>query len=144
MPRDWALFQTSDLTKDNYVSAEYVPTKLVKGQAPATVQDLAIRFRSKGHERPFQKVIIIDVVDEYINLGDKIIIQLGDKRFGGRGTRAQTFVEDKFLMRWYIDPVGTSRFAAIKPDIAINIHSGPIQHLKFKHLDWNVWTCRCP
>lgn len=33
-------------------------------------------------------------------------------------------------MRCYIDPVGTSRFAAIKPDIAINILPGPPAKLK--------------
>jgi hypothetical protein len=33
-------------------------------------------------------------------------------------------------MRWYVDPVGTSRFAPIKPDIAINIKSGAIAKLK--------------
>ncbi len=33
-------------------------------------------------------------------------------------------------MRWYVDPVGTSRFAPIKPDIAINIRSGAIAKLK--------------
>ena len=90
---------------------------------------LSVRFDQKGHERPFQKAIIIDIVDGYINPGDKIIVRLGDRRFGARGTRAQTFVEDNFLMRWYIDPVGTSRFAAIKPDIAIKIHSGAIAKL---------------
>ncbi|EKG13582.1 hypothetical protein MPH_09278 [Macrophomina phaseolina MS6] len=109
---DWALFQTSDPTKDNFVSAEYVPSPLLPGQDPATVQGLSVRFDQKGHERPFQKAIIVDIVDGYLNPGDKIVVRLGDRRFGARGTRAQTFVEDKFLMRWYIDPVGTSRFAA--------------------------------
>lgn len=33
-------------------------------------------------------------------------------------------------MRWYIDPVGTSRFAPIKPDLSFNIHSGDIAKLK--------------
>lgn len=33
-------------------------------------------------------------------------------------------------MRWYIDPVGTSRFAAIRPDIFFDIHAGSIHHLK--------------
>ena len=69
-------------------------------------------------------------MDGYINPGDKIIIRLGDRRFGARGTRVQTFVEEKFLMRWYIDPVGTSRFAPIRPDIAIKIKSGEAQSLK--------------
>ncbi|KAK1756400.1 hypothetical protein QBC47DRAFT_444908 [Echria macrotheca] len=122
---DWALFQTTDPKADNYVSADYVAGPLVPGQTPATVQGLSVRFDQKGHERPFQKAIIIDVVDGYINPGDKIIVRLGDRRWGARGTRVQTFVEDAFLLRWYIDPVGTSRFAPIKPDIAIPIVAGP-------------------
>ncbi|KAL4912086.1 hypothetical protein BDW62DRAFT_216613 [Aspergillus aurantiobrunneus] len=89
---DWALFQTSDPTKDNYVSAEYVPNKLFPGQTPATVQSLGIRFDQKGHERPFQKA---------------------------------TFVEKNFRWRFYIDPVGTSRFAPIQLDISWNIVAGP-------------------
>jgi hypothetical protein len=128
--QDWALFQTSDPKQDNYVSTEYIPIELRPGQTPATVKSLSTRFDQKGHERPFQKAIIVDIVDGYMNPGDKIIIRLGDRRFGARGTRCQTFVEDNFLMRWYIDPVGTSRFAAIKPDIAINIVPGAPAKLK--------------
>ncbi|PKS05149.1 hypothetical protein jhhlp_008516 [Lomentospora prolificans] len=121
---DWALFQTSDPRQDNYVSAEYVPGPLHPGQTQATVQGLAVRFDQKGHERPFQKAIIIDIVDGYVNPGDRITVRIGDRRWGARGTRVQTFVEDSFKMRWYIDPVGTSRFAPIKPDIAFPILPG--------------------
>lgn len=128
--KDWALFQTTDSTADNYISAEYQAGPLVPGQTPATVQELAVRFDQKGHERPFQKAVIIDIIDGYMNPGDQIIVRLGDRRFGSRGTRTQTFVEEDFRMRWYIDPVGTSRFAAIKPDLVYNIHSGPTHHLK--------------
>jgi hypothetical protein len=128
--KDWALFQTSDSSADNYVSAEYRAGPLVPGQTLATVQELAVRFDQKGHERPFQKAVIVDIIDGYMNPGDQILVRLGDRRFGARGTRAQTFVEEDFRMRWYIDPVGTSRFAAIKPDLVFNIHSGPLNHLK--------------
>ncbi|TLD33174.1 hypothetical protein PspLS_00198 [Pyricularia sp. CBS 133598] len=127
---DWALFQTSDPRRDNYVSAEYVPGPLRPGQTSATVQGLSVRFDQKGHERPFQKAIIIDIVDGYMNPGDKIVVRIGDRRWGARGTRVQTFVEDQFLMRWYIDPVGTSRFAPIKPDLAIPILPGPVAKVK--------------
>lgn len=127
---DWALFQTTDSSKDNYVSAEYIAGPLHPGQTPATVQSLAVRFDQKGHERPFQKAILIDIVDGFLNPGDKIIVRIGDRRWGSRGTRVQTFVEDNFLMRWYIDSVGTSRFAPIKPDIAIPIKPGPIAKVK--------------
>lgn len=127
---DWALFQTSDAQRDNYVSAEYVAGALHPGQMPATVQSLAVRFDQKGHERPFQKAVIVDIVDGYVNPGDKIVVRLGDRRWGSRGTRVQTFVEDAFRMRWYIDPVGTSRFAPIQPDIAIPIVPGAVARLK--------------
>ncbi|KAH6987089.1 hypothetical protein EDB80DRAFT_898354 [Ilyonectria destructans] len=127
---DWALFQTSDPRQDNYVSAEYIPGDLHPGQTAATVQSLAVRFDQKGHERPFQKAVIIDIVDGYMNPGDKIVVRLGDRRWGARGTRVQSFVEESFLMRWYIDPVGTSRFAPIKPDIALAIKPGAISKVK--------------
>jgi len=44
----------------------------------------------------------------YLNPGDQIIIRLGDRRFGARGTRAQAFFEWGFRWRFYNDPVGTS------------------------------------
>ncbi|CAG8937245.1 unnamed protein product [Penicillium salamii] len=122
---DWALFQTSDPTQNNYVSAEYLPNDLTSGQSAATVQSLGIRFDQKGHERPFQKAVIVDVQDGYLNPGDRIRIRLGDRRFGGKGTRVQTFIEKDFRWRFYIDPVGTSRFAPIQPDLSWNIISGP-------------------
>ncbi|KAJ5772224.1 hypothetical protein N7520_002753 [Penicillium odoratum] len=127
---DWALFQTSDRTKDNYVSAEYIPNTLFPDQTPATVQSLGIRFDQKGHERPFQKAVIVDVQDGYMNPGDRIVIRLGDRRYGARGTRAQTFVEKDFRWRFYIDPVGTSRFAPIQPDISWDILAGPIHRIQ--------------
>jgi hypothetical protein len=94
------------------------------------VQGLHVRFDQKGHERPFQKAIIIDIVDGYLNPGDKIIVRLGDRRLGAKGTRVQTFVEPDFRMRWYIDPVGTSRFAPVKPDLVFDIRSGEVAKLK--------------
>lgn len=121
---DWALFQTVDPVGANYVSAEYQAGPLVPGQSPATVQSLKCRFDQKGHERPFQKAIIVDTVDGYLKAGDHIIIRLGDRRFGGPGTRVQTFVEKNFRFRCYIDALGTSRFAAVPGDISIDIVPG--------------------
>src|SRR6218665_1576053 len=90
---DWALFQTSDPRAANFVSAEYQAGPLVPGQSPATGQHLKVRFDQKGHERPFQKAVLIDIVDGYLNPGDRITIRMGDRRHGGAGTRVQSFVE---------------------------------------------------
>jgi hypothetical protein len=121
---DWALFQTTDPSAANYVTAEYQAGPLVPGQSPATVQSLKVRFDQKGHERPFQKAVIVDTVDGYLNAGDRIIVRLGDRRFGGAGTRVQTFVEQGFRFRCYVDPLGTSRFAAVPGDIKFDIVPG--------------------
>jgi len=121
---DWALFQTTDPAAANFISAEYHAAPTVPGQSPATVQKLSVRFDQKGHERPFQKAVIVDTFDGYVKAGDHIIIRLGDRRFGGAGTRVQTFVEENFKIRCYVDPLGTSRFAAVEPDLVIQIVPG--------------------
>ncbi|MEK7244816.1 MAG: hypothetical protein AAB223_02215, partial [Pseudomonadota bacterium] len=128
---DWALFQTSEPGGANYISAEYHAGPLVPGQSPATVQALKIRFDQKGHERPFQKAIIVDTFDGYLKAGDHIVIRLGDRRFGGAGTRAQTFVEENFRIRCYVDPLGTSRFAAVAPDLVFQIVPGQPAQLRW-------------
>jgi hypothetical protein len=121
---DWALFQTSDPAGANFVSAEYHARSLFDGESPSTVRALKVRFDQKGHERPFQKAVIIDVVDGYLNAGDRIVIRLGDRRHGGAGTRVQTFVEKNFRFRMFIDPLGSSKFAEVPGDCAIDIVAG--------------------
>ncbi len=121
---DWELFQTTNPTAANYVSAEYHAGATVEGQSAASVQKLAVRFDQKGHERPFQKAIIVDTFDGYLKAGDHIVIRMGDRRFGGPGTRVQTFVEENFRFRCYVDPLGTSRFAAVEPDLTMQIKPG--------------------
>jgi hypothetical protein len=121
---DWALFQTTEPTGANYISAEYHAGPLVSGQSPGTVQALKVRFDQKGHERPFQKAVIIDVVDGYLNPGDRIVIRLGDRRQGGAGTRVQTFVEKVFRFRLFVDPLGSSKFAEVPGDCKLEIAAG--------------------
>jgi len=121
---DWALFQTSDPKAPNFVSAEYQAGALVAGQSPATVQHLKVRFDQKGHERPFQKAVLIDIVDGYLNPGDRITIRLGDRRYGGPGTRVQSFVEKGFCFRMFIDPLGSSKFAEVPGDCLLDIVPG--------------------
>ena len=88
------------------------------------MEALKVRFDQKGHERPFQKAVIIDIVDGYLNPGDNIIIRLGDRRHGGAGTRVQTFVEKDFRFRLFIDPLGSSKFAEVPGDCVLDIVPG--------------------
>ncbi|QEI04597.1 hypothetical protein FXN63_01165 [Pigmentiphaga aceris] len=127
---DWALFQTSNPAGANYVSVEYQAGELVPGQSQATVQHLKVRFDQKGHERPFQKAIIIDIVDGYLNPGDRIVVRLGDRRQGGAGTRVQSFVEKDFRLRLFIDPLGSSKFAEVPGDLVWDIVPGAPSRLQ--------------
>lgn len=110
---DWDL-QTTDPGGRDFATASLVSRSVLGGASPdgrATVQRLATRYDVKGGERPFQKSLLVHVVDGYLRPGDVIEIRLGDRRFGGPGTRVQTFVEDEFEVHLYVDPLGTSRMA---------------------------------
>ncbi|MET0262966.1 MAG: hypothetical protein ABW223_08720 [Rariglobus sp.] len=121
---DWAPFQTTHASAANYLSATYVPRETFPDESPATVRALKVRFDQKGHERPYQKAVIIDIVDGYLKPGDKIEIRLGDRRFGGPGTRVQTFVEEVFRFRVFVDTAGASRFSPVPGDITLAIRAG--------------------
>lgn len=127
---DWGLFQTADPTAANYLSAEVQAAPPLPGQSPSTVQYLAVRFDQKGHERPYQKAVIVDVIDGYLKAGDRILVRLGDRRGGGPGTRVQTFLDDDFRFRAYVDPLGTSRFVAVPGDLRLQVVAGPPTELR--------------
>ena len=106
---DWDL-QTLDPGGRDYASARVI-RRDGPGQAGDDPHRLETRYDLKGGERPFQKSLLIHTVDGYLSPGDIIEIRLGDRRFDGPGTRVQTFVEDRFQIRLFVDPLGTSRMA---------------------------------
>lgn len=108
---DWDL-QTSEPGGRDYATASVVSRSLLGGASEqGTVRLLATRYDVKGGERPFQKSLLVHVVDGFLRPGDVIEIRFGDRRFGGPGTRVQTFVEDAFEVHLFVDPLGTSRMA---------------------------------
>lgn len=110
---DWDL-QTTEPAGRDFASARLISRSVIGGASPdsaATVQRLTTRYDVKGGERPFQKSLLVHVEDGYLRPGDVIEIRLGDRRFGGPGTRVQTFVEDDFEVHLFVDPLGTSRMA---------------------------------
>lgn len=121
---DWAPFQTIDPAGADYVSVDHVAAPRALGVTLARPPRLSLRFDQKGHERPYQKALIVDVIDGYLNMGDHIVVRLGDRRAGGPGTRVQTFVDDDFRFRAYVDPLGTSRYVAVPGDVSLRIVAG--------------------
>jgi hypothetical protein len=127
---DWGDFQITDAAGAGYISAEIERRSPFPGETDSTVQFLKVGYDEKGHERPFQKTITIDVIDGFVKPGDLIALRLGDRRFGGPGTRVQTFAESDFTFRAYVDVAGTSRFSPIPPDCKIAIQAGPASRLE--------------
>ena len=127
---DWDL-QTTDPHARDYASATLVSRSLVGGASAAsaaTVQKLVTRYDVKGGERPFQKALLIHAKDGYLRPGDVIEIRLGDRQFGGPGTRVQTFVEDEFEFHLFVDVLGTSRMARAAVS-RLAVVPGPPEHL---------------
>ena len=118
---DWGELQTHDPLARDYVSARFLPRASLPGESPATLQRLGVKFDAKGHERPYQKAVLVDLIDGYARPGDQIEVRLGDRTHGGPGTRAQTFVEDSFKLRAYVDVTGTSRLAAVPGEVRLRI-----------------------
>ncbi|MDA8392662.1 MAG: DUF3604 domain-containing protein [Actinomycetota bacterium] len=123
---DWQL-QTDNALEADYCSVEYRTGSLSGGassQGTSTLRNLRWRYDEKGGERPFQKAIVIDLVDGYLRPGDHLLVRLGDRRAGGPGTRAQTFVERAFCFRVMVDPLGTQRYGR-GPDLLLDVVASP-------------------
>jgi hypothetical protein len=82
--------------------------------------------------RPLQKNLYI-ICRRYLNENDRIIIRLGDQRFGSPGLRLQTFCEKKFDFKMLIDPFATQDFIPLpdekNPEISIVPTNGVIWKL---------------
>ena len=94
---DWADFQTVDPAGENYVSAGLVSREGFSRGVGATPQASAVRCDVNDNERPPETTILVTILDRSLSPGEAIHVRLGDRRFGGRGTRVQTFAEERFL-----------------------------------------------
>jgi hypothetical protein len=127
---DWDLQTTRPEGRD-YATAEVTRRGDLGGASAgglATVRRLRTAYDVKGGERPFQKALLVHLEDGFVRPGDEIVIRLGDRRHGGPGTRAQTFVEDAFRFRMYADVLGTSRMGHVG-DVSVDIVAGPAERL---------------
>ena len=111
---DTGRFQTDDPEGANYVSAQASNGAVLK-----------IDYDIKGNIRPWDKALTITVVRGFLRAGDRIIVRLGDRRFGGPGLRTQTFQEPEFQFRVLVDAFATRDFVELPHAPAIDIQSGP-------------------
>ena len=99
---DWADFQTRDPAADNYLSVELASSERPFSNSQTAA--LAVSYERLGERRS----MLVTVMGGKLRGGDLVRLRLGDKRRGGRGTRVQTFSEERFHWRSFVCPDGTS------------------------------------
>jgi hypothetical protein len=70
-------------------------------------------YHRKGHRRPWQWCLVIDVYDGSLAPGDTVTITLGDQSQGSPGIRAQTFQEAVHELRFLVDPTNAQVVKAL-------------------------------
>lgn len=86
---------------------------------------LEYRYDVKQNIRPWDQVVYIKVVKNYLSAGDTITITFGDRSGGSPGMRIQTFVERHFEFRVLVDPIAIYHYVLLPEQPAIEIIPGP-------------------
>ena len=86
---------------------------------------LLVQFDVKRNIRPWDKTLYIKVVRGYLTQGDTITVRFGDRREGSPGTRVQTFCDDAFDFRVFVDAIATYDYVELPEQPVIEIVSGP-------------------
>ena len=107
---DWGRPQSEDPSALDYCT--------VTTDGPGRVSH---RWDPKGHVRPWQKCLVVDVSEWALSRGDRITVVYGDRSGGSEGTVAQTFLEKSFEFRLCVDPFGTGRFVEIEDQPVVEI-----------------------
>lgn len=107
------------LQMDDPEAANYVTAQASNGAV------LNLEYDIKRNFRPWNKTLVIKVVRGFLSEGDRIVIRIGDRRFGGPGVRVQTFQETEFQFRVLVDAFATYDFVELPHTPSVNIVSGP-------------------
>jgi hypothetical protein len=116
---DWADLQTGEPQGDNCLTVEVALSPLSSSNRLLPL--LVARYDVTEE----QKWIQVTVVDGTLVPGDIVQLRLGDRRFGGRGTRVQTFAEERFLWRMVVDVDGKSGEVEIDSVPELAVTAGP-------------------
>ncbi len=69
-----------------------------------------VRYDRKAFVRPWQKCVVVDIIDGTLAPGDRIEVIFGDRTGGSPGIRMQTFRETRHEWRMLVDCYGTGMF----------------------------------
>ncbi len=76
------------------------------------------RWDPKGHLRPWGRALYLRVRNGFLNTGEDIVVVFGDTAGGSPGWQTQTFCEETFEFKTFVDPIATYQFKEL-PDSPI-------------------------
>jgi len=106
--------------------AEYT-TVSTTGQAR-----LRPHYDPKAFIRPWKGAAVIDVYDGALAAGDTLAVTFGDTRFGGPGSRAQTFRQERCEFRVLVDAFGTGQYVKAPDCPCLRITGGSAVRLRVR------------
>ena len=83
------------------------------------------RWDPKGHTRPWDRCLILKILQGFLDRGEKVVVVFGDRSAGSPGWQAQTFCEDTFEFKTLVDPIATCEFKELPRSPTLRIVPGP-------------------
>jgi hypothetical protein len=82
------------------------------------------RWNPKGHTRPWGKGMYLKVMGGFLDKNDEITVIFGDTSNGSPGWQVQTFVEETFEFKTFVDPFATYDFKELEASPVIQVSHG--------------------
>jgi len=110
---DYGTPQFGDPSAPNYVS--------IRTTGDCTILS---RWDPKGNTRAWSKALYLQVTRGYLDRGQQIVLVFGDTSGGSPGWRVQSFREQTFEFRTYVDPIATFQFKQLPASPELRIIAG--------------------
>jgi hypothetical protein len=86
---------------------------------------LDCEWEFKRNIRPWSRSLYIGVMKHFLKPGDTLTIRFGDRRQGSPGIRLQTYCEDAFEFRVFVDALATYDYVPLPDSPKVAIVPGP-------------------
>ena len=85
---------------------------------------LELKWEFKRNIRPWSRSLYVGVAKHFLKPGDTITIRFGDRRFGSRGIRLQTYAERRFEFHVLVDAIATYDYVPLPESPTIDVVPG--------------------
>ncbi len=82
------------------------------------------RWDNKGFTRPWNRCLFLQVGRGYLDKRDRVQVVFGDRSGGSPGWQMQTFSEETFEFKTFVDPISTFKFKELPQSPVIRIVPG--------------------